>query len=89
MKQYIIINEYINGIEKITGAFSWLQLCEVCTLIEAFRPVDDAFFRCLYYDNLPLAQRMLRILPLTQRTLCILPEETGLRRLRSETQKGY
>ena len=33
--------------------------------IRAFRPIDDVFMRALFFDNLPLAQMVLRIVTAT------------------------
>ena len=30
--------------------------------LRGFRPIDDTFMRCLFRDNLPLAQLVLRII---------------------------
>lgn len=43
--------------------------------LRGFRPIDDTFMRCLFRDNLPLAQMVLRIIT-GKRDLVLTREET-------------
>ena len=45
--------------------------------LRGFRPIDDTFMRCLFRDNLPLAEFVLRI----------ILDKPDLRLIRSETQR--
>mgnify|MGYP003475591858 CR=1 FL=1 len=43
--------------------------------LQALRPIDDEFMRCIFKDNLPLTQKVLRIL-LNKPDLNVIKAET-------------
>ena len=59
--------------------------------LQSLRPIDDDFMRCLFKDNIPLAQLVLRIDAISRR-LDLPPSDTAFRsiqgRARDETGNG-